>query len=110
MISLNKEIVSLKLQISNTLKTLKESGTTLSDEQQKGINALNSQVKETLDTAKKTNSDIKALLDSNKKNIKAKDFSATEAVFTQVYEIQKSRISQLTAAKGYLQQISDMLK
>lgn len=110
MIALKKEIITLKLEIANALNVLKESGTALTDEQLASVAALNAQAKEILDAIKETKGNIKELMDSNKEYIKAQDFGAIETVFTQVYEIQEFRISQLTEAKGYLQQIADMLK
>lgn len=102
-VALRQENKALRNSLKESLKELKDSGTTLDPEVAAKLEECQAEMKASISALKDTKGDIKEITAENKGNIKARDYEAMEAAFTDIYDIQAARNAELA-------QINELLK
>lgn len=103
------ENTQLRLDILASLKSIRENGGALAPEVQEQLKTYNGQIKETASALKETKGDIKAIIDSNKQNIEARNYEAIDTAYSQIISIQKSRNDQLQKINEVLKNIKSLI-
>ena len=107
--ALRQENASLRKELKSDLKTLKDSGTTLDAETAAKLETYNAQLKAVIDELKGTKGAIKDIAADKKESLKAKDYEAMEAAFTQIGEIQDERNASLVKINEILKEMIALL-
>jgi SMC interacting uncharacterized protein involved in chromosome segregation len=103
-------INQLRLNLAQSLDTIKKSGSTLPKETASQIKADQSQIKQIMDTINQTKGQIKTITEQDKTNIQNKDAVAMEAAYDQIASIQTSRHEQLAQISDLLQKINTLVE
>lgn len=103
--ALREQNRALSLQIKDKLTALKESESKLTEEQKSNLKSLRETVKLYRTDIGDTKGQIKLILEANKENLKNMDFTAVEAAFNEVYEIQILRHDKLQLINSALDEI-----
>ena len=99
----------LRLSIVQQIKSLKESGATLPQETIDALKDKNGQVKTLAEELRATRGQIKAVMEVNRENYKAKDYDAMAAAFAEIEGIQANRNGLLQQMKSILQDMNALL-
>ena len=108
-LALRQENKELRRSLAVNLKELKDSGTTLDAEVAAKLEEYNAEMKSAISELKDTKGDIKEIVTENKGNIKARDYEAMEAAFTEIYNIQAARNAELVQINEILNEMTAML-
>ena len=108
--ALVKENNTLRLQLAQAIKAVKDSGTQLSEETVAKLKEFNTQIKDIATSIKDTKGQIKTLLEGNKELIKNKDYTGLDSAYEQIYTIQGWRNEQLTSINSLLTQMISLVK
>lgn len=108
-LALRQENKELRRSLAASLKELKDSGTILDEEVAAKLEEYNAEMKAAISALKDTKGDIKEITAENKENIKARDYGAMEAAFTEIYHIQAARNEELVQINEILKEMIALL-
>ena len=108
-LTLAAENTQLRLDIASSIKAIQSNGTKLDESVTTQLKDLNSQIKAIAGGIKETRGDIKDILTQNKESFKAKDYTALDSAFENIYTIQQGRYDKLEQINGLLKQILSLL-
>lgn len=108
-LALAADVNDLRLSIVQQIKTMKESGATLPQETIDALKEKNGQVKTLAEELRATRGQIKAVMEANHENYKAKDYDAMAAAFAETEGIQANRNGLLQQMKSILQDMDALL-
>lgn len=109
-VAIRTENKTLRVTIASSLKAMKESGATLDPAISEQLKAYKAVLKTATATLKSTKGAIKVIMTANKANVKTLNYTAMEAAFTQVADIQVARKVQLTQINDTLKAMVTLLK
>lgn len=108
--ALVKDNNTLRLQLTQAIKSVKDSGAQLSEDTIAKLKDYNSQIQDIAVSIKDTKGQIKTILDGNKDLIKNKDYTGLDNAFDKIYTIQDWRNEQLTSINSLLTQMVSLIK
>ncbi len=108
-LALAAEVNDLRLSIVQEIKSLKEDGATLPQETIDALKDKNGQAKSLAEELRATRGQIKAVMEANRENYKAKDYEAMAATFAEIEAIQSNRNGLLQQMKSILQDMDALL-
>ena len=104
-----EENKNLRETLTAKLKALKDSGTTLDAETAAKLEECNEELKTLTAALKETKGDIKEIISENKGNVKALDYEAIEAEYTEISNIQVFRYETLVQINETLKEMIALL-
>ena len=108
-ITLKQQNNQLRIDLANSIKTIKDRDKKLSDATLTKIKAYHTQIKDIASGIKETKGDMKDILIKNKGFIKAKDYTSMNTAFEGIYKIQQLTNTDIKKINGILQEMVKLL-